>query len=92
MAHGDYNCCAVCDKKMAFSYYAVTKEEICSGCAVNLAKLGIFVRNREELLTWMRGNPAGIVLAVLHSVGFSKCYYQNEVDEVFEALEKVANA
>ena len=48
MAHGDYNCCAVCDSKLEYSNDAQTKEELCSWCAVNLAQSGVFVHNVVE--------------------------------------------
>jgi len=32
MAHADYACCAVCDRKLYYSHNAPTKEEICQEC------------------------------------------------------------
>ena len=46
MAHADYHCCAVCDKKISFGGFgATTKEQICSECVANLAEKGVIVHN-----------------------------------------------
>ena len=87
MAHGDYDCCAVCDSKMAYnSGDARTKEDLCASCAVDLAKLGVFVKSGAELLAWMDETPAVEVLVKLHAAGYGRCFYSNPVDDKVAAL------
>jgi hypothetical protein len=87
MAHGSYDCCAICDSKMAFNEGdARTKETPCTGCAVALARLGIFATTAKELLSWMETETPEKVLATLKSVGFSTCIYPNDVDQKYVEL------
>ena len=88
MAHGDYNCCAVCDSKLEYSNDAQTKEELCSWCAVNLAQDGVFVHNVDELKKWMEETNPLVVVTVLTKNHFSTCYYKNEVDDLFNAAQQ----
>ena len=88
MAHGDYNCCAVCDSKLEYSNDAQTKEELCSWCAVNLAQDGVFVHDVDELKKWMKETNPLVVVTVLTKNHFSTCYYKNEVDDLFNAAQQ----
>jgi len=95
MAHADYDCCAVCDRKLSYAgMNATTKEMICSTCAVNLAERGVFVHNVHELIAWIKTSDTEHVRKVLSEVGFSFCYYQNDVDDavmekgIFEVTDK----
>jgi len=82
MAHADYDCCAVCDKKMAYkgAAGANTKEEICGKCTANLAEHDVIVHNIRELINWIVTEDNDEVEGILRSVGFSKCHYPNGVD------------
>jgi len=80
MAHADYSCCAVCDRKMSYGEEG-TKDHICTDCVVTLARRGVFLRNGAELLAWMRANAPLVVVAHLTECGFHRCYYANAVDE-----------
>jgi len=85
MAHSDYNCCAVCDRKMSYvGIGAKTKTEICSTCIANLAQEGVIVHNVEELVDWAKDNNKETVKNILQIVGFHFCYYGNWVDESIE--------
>ena len=86
MAHGDYDCCAICDSKLGFSYDAKTKEEICGPCVADLARLGVIAGTPEELVKWISENPAEKVGPILAAVGFSPCFYGGS--PVDEAVEK----
>lgn len=87
MAHASYDCCAVCDCKMAFNEPdSLTKETLCAHCTVALAKRGIFVTDSTELLTWMSSVTPGVAAATLVECGFSPCYYRNQVDEEMKRL------
>lgn len=86
MAHGDYDCCAVCDCKMRFSYDAQTKATICCCCTANLAERGVICHGVSELLAWMESGESAEVKQILDSVGFSKCFYPNAVDDAYAKL------
>jgi len=77
MAHADYECCAVCDSKMAFSNNANAKYSICGSCVRILVKSGVDVATTTELLAWLNAKPD---LAPLVAAGFQVCYYRNPVD------------
>ena len=86
MAHADYECCAICDGKIAFAVLAAAKERICSSCVANLAMHGVIVHDVEELLDWIQSTPTLKVLATLASVGFRYCGYPNAVDEAVRGI------
>jgi DNA gyrase/topoisomerase IV subunit B len=86
MAHGDYACCAVCDCKMYYDAFSGdVKTKLCSACAVDLAKDGVYVSNGDELIDWMKKNST-TAKVFLREHGFNVCYYKNEVDETFKKL------
>lgn len=79
MAHGDYRCCAICDCKR--DYVGLNdsfKDDICSDCreksglatVKQLMEKLINFESKTELKKWIA------------EVGFSECYYQNEVDDL----------
>ena len=79
MAHGDYNCCAVCDSKLSYAGTdSSTKEEICAYCAVALAQVGVIARNGMELVLWIMANNLDIIQKKLKSRPIRKCFYGNE--------------
>jgi len=85
MAHGDYHCCAICDSKMAYvGFDAVAKEHICSYCVANLARRGVIVGNVKELIEWITKAKKKQLEQILSAVGFRKCFYLNDVDEMVE--------
>lgn len=91
MAHGDYHCCALCDSKMDYSNDARTKEDLCSYCNRKLVESGVIVFDGNELTQWMskewhegRGKEAK---SKLSDLGFSECFYDNEVDRTFKTLD-----
>lgn len=91
MAHADYHCCAVCDSKMGYAHgYAETKVSLCTDCMKSLHAFGVMVYDGEDLMAWMKGddNTCARKLQILRDVGFSKCFYGNDVDTAYEALEE----
>lgn len=77
MAHGDYNCCAICDSKMEYSYEATTKEDICENCR---ERTGIAaVRQLKEKLLALDFEKR---LKFAEEIGLRKCFYPNEIDEL----------
>jgi hypothetical protein len=84
MAHADYNCCAVCDCKMAYSCDATIKKDMCGPCVANLARLDIICGTVEELTKWVNETAAEKVAVALLAVGFSKCFYNADIDALVE--------
>ena len=80
MAHGDYNCCAVCDSKLEYSNDSNTKARICSDCLKALRNLGLSILDTGELIKWIEISETAVVKDILHRADFSFCYYDNEVD------------
>lgn len=90
MAHGDYDCCAVCDRKMAYSHDADTKEAVCTDCGIELfAATGERITTGEALVEWIERTGAPAV-AVLDAIGFSACFYSNPVDAAVKKLREAA--
>ena len=51
MAHGDYDCCAICDCKIKYNGFdSLTKEKICESCLIGLRINDVHVITFEELL------------------------------------------
>jgi hypothetical protein len=87
MAHGDYDCCAVCDRKMAYNAWeARTKEEVCPACAVALTKHGVEAWTSEQLVGWITSAPPADVLRILAAVYYRPCFYGNEVDDAVRLI------
>ena len=81
MAHGDYDCCAVCDSKLGYSNDACTKEEVCAYCAVALVQVGILARNGDEFAQWIKANDIATIYEKLVNRPVKRCYYGNAVDD-----------
>ena len=85
MAHADYHCCAICDRKISYGgFSATTKEQICSECVANLAEKGVIVHDVPELIEWIIKEDPLKVATILRDAGFRFCYYYNPVDEIVE--------
>ena len=79
MAHGDYECCAICDSKQ--NYIGLNddfKDDICSYCREEsgiatveqlIKKINKF-KKKKDLKKWLK------------KIGLSECYYQNDVDDL----------
>lgn len=86
MAHGDYHCCAVCNRKLDYAgSESRTKEDICSDCLKGLRAAGIPVVAVDELIAWIATTDAEAVTAKLAEVGFKECFYGNPVDAAYRA-------
>ncbi len=92
MAHGDYNCCAVCDRKLDYiGWDAKTKEDICSDCLKSFRDVEIPALDVGELINWVNETEPAQVLAKLAICGFSKCFYDNPVDKAVFGLQPPPN-
>lgn len=83
MAHGDYNCCAICDNKMGYAgWEAETKEEICENCLEELEKLNLNIKNIENLKKFIKETDYKTLEETLINLGYHFCYYGNDIDEL----------
>jgi hypothetical protein len=84
MAHGDYNCCLICDRKMEYNpYEASTKESPCIDCIEKMRNSGMVVLSVEEMKKAVdeKGDDA---IKWLHEIGYEHCYYDNHIDSYLE--------
>lgn len=80
MAHGDYDCCLICDCKMSFSYDARTKEEVCTACLKFMRDRGEILLSQEEVIEFLKARDDESALKWLNEVGYSPCYYRCDSD------------
>lgn len=93
MAHGDYDCCAVCDRKMGYSTSPNTKEDLCAECAVALMENGVRATSAQDVLAWVKQESPATVRHVLERVGYKECYYGNDFDvAVADCLESAPSS
>jgi hypothetical protein len=81
MAHADYDCCAICDSKMNYNSGAAdTKEALCIDCIERTAELGTPCTRPSQVQEHLKSLSDEAALKWLHDVGFSPCYYPNDID------------
>ena len=86
MAHGDYNCCAICDCKLDYNRWDPrTKEEICPACLIRLRDLGLPIVTVQEFIEWVEKADIETLKARLKELGFRRCHFSNPVDKAVEA-------
>ena len=82
MAHADYNCCAICDSKMDYSWEATTKEEICEECLKNIKELGLKIENIDDLKEFIKETDYKTLKETLIKLDYGFCCYKNKIDEL----------
>lgn len=75
MAHADYDCCLICDRKMSFSYDARTKEEVCVDCLKAMRERGEILLSPEEVIELLKNKDDESMLKWLNEVGYVACHY-----------------
>lgn len=92
MAHGNYECCAVCDNGICFNENAEAKESICADCAAEFGiQHGLRITSQFALLDWMSTEVPEKVLKILEKLNFSICSYSNPVDALFKKLKETTS-
>jgi hypothetical protein len=82
MAHGDYNCCAICDSKLDYNAGdARTKEEICDDCIERSIALGHPCVRPTNVVEYIKTLNDQVALIWLHAMDFDPCYYENDLDK-----------
>lgn len=82
MAHADYNCCAICDSKMDYSWEATTKEEICEECLKNIKELDLKIENIDDLKEFIKETDYKTLEETLIKLQYHFCYYGNNIDKM----------
>ncbi|MCM8901303.1 hypothetical protein KVG29_08730 [Caldicoprobacter algeriensis] len=86
MAHGDYNCCAVCDCKLEYAGWdAVSKARICEDCLLKLQEMNLPIVTVWQLIEWIKNEEIETLKTKLKELGFRGCYYENDVDEAVKS-------
>lgn len=83
MAHADYNCCAICDSKMEYSYESATKEDICEYCRERTG-IATVRQLREKLLALSYEDR----IKFAKEIGINKCCYSNDIDDLLILKEE----
>lgn len=92
MAHCDYDCCALCDRKVRYNASdSRTKEDICVECMRALHGQGVMVYTGADLEAWINANQA-LAPDALRSLGYEKCFYGNMVDVAMDVAARLTSA
>lgn len=88
MAHYDYDCCAICDRELAYkgAPSAETKEELCETCVENILATNTCEPSIEAILNYMKSLSDVDALKWLHAINYEPCYYDNPFDDFFIEL------
>jgi len=83
MAHGDYDCCAICDSKMRYNAGdAKTKDSFCQTCLENIINLTqeptVSINN---FLLWLSKQPVKERSGILDKLGYRPCFYESCFDD-----------
>lgn len=82
MAHADYNCCLICDRKMDYSSDAETKAHPCPECVATMRDSGgPILLTQPEVIQYVRDTPAEEASAYMRKIGYRRCFYPNDADD-----------
>lgn len=81
MAHGDYDCCLICDCKMNYSHDARTKESVCTSCLHRMRHMGTIILTQDELIDFIKQKSDEESIKWLNEVGYRVCFYGNTADD-----------
>lgn len=83
MAHGNYDCCAICDCKMEYADYdARTKEDICDICFKKIKELNLPIETVDDLKKYIKETDCRELEENLIKLKYKFCCYGNEIDEL----------
>lgn len=82
MAHGNYDCCAICDRETSYNSNTFPKEVLCCDCT-KLARntTGRAMSTGADLADWLRKAAAPDLVAQLQ---VKRCLYSNDVDRLVD--------
>lgn len=90
MAHCDYDCCAICDSKMAYNgSSANTKESVCIDCIERSIAAGKPITRLSHVVEALAAMTHDAALKWLHAIGYRPCCYENEIDDYLIARKLV---
>jgi hypothetical protein len=95
----DFTCCAICHRGLSqdeakqdigFLGQDYFKWWLCKLCLSKCQALGLPIKDRETLLSWMESTPEKIVVKTMRLLGFKDCYQHPRVDVKYaEILESI---
>lgn len=90
MAHGDYACCFICDRKCYYDPHADAKDDLCTDCCSNVAlHFQKPVTYPAKFLEETEGYDKDQLKALLDKLGYKACFYGNDFDlAITERLSK----
>ena len=92
MAHADYECCCVCDRKMAHNEMAAAKTKMCRWCVARLRKILAKeeidgeIKDPEGFLELISSLPKDRLETLLKKIKFRACRYPNPIDDYLESV------
>ena len=82
MAHGDYNCCAICDSKMDYNAYeAKTKEDMCEECLDKCKELNLNIKDVDDFKEYIKNASYTELKENLIKLNYEFCWYSNDLDK-----------
>lgn len=84
MAHGDYECCIICDSKLIYNPNSRPKQMLCAYCAADLTRLlRRQIKSVWQVYQWLdeETDPKRI-RQILFKAGYKPCCFPNEFDEM----------
>lgn len=85
MAHGNYDCCALCDGGLGLTDDSRAKEDICETCSLFAKYEFAFPIESVSQLIQFTQNATPDQLKIL-AQRYEKCSYKNHVDDVLASL------
>jgi hypothetical protein len=87
MAHGNYDCCAICDTEVRYNTNAPAKGVLCRECCDALRASDVLVCGAVGLKAWMLQIPEQ-AQPLLSALKFRECCYPNSVDDTWKSINK----
>lgn len=94
LSHKNYNCCAICDDKIAYKGSdSVHKQRICPYCIIELTRRGLACYyDMASFTEWMEKENPQTIVRILTELNFRKCIYENPIDKLYDKIVEEAKA
>jgi len=78
----DYECCAVCDKRLAYYPGVDPKTTLCPRCIFELAEFGVFIYNMDQFREWIQTADPQALREILTRLNYRPCPRENGLDDI----------